>query len=175
MEQNIEDDKNATIIEYDEETGEIANVNLRCVAVFYNEEDAPLRWAEGEFVKYDDSANIFSYRFKFTTEDYIDINNKIRIDTGLYDLRSNNESYAHLTGNTKCIIHILSKQVEEYGLNKLDEIVPDLDGYTLSNSYTVMDGIDFFYDYSATFSNFHKKNNDHRQMKRYFYKYILLA
>lgn len=150
MEQNIEDDKNASIIEYDD-MGKIVNVNIRCVAVFYAEEDGeefPLRWAEAEFINFNVDANIFTYRFKFTTEDYIDVTNRIRIDTGLYDIGTNNESYAHLTGNAKCVIHILSKQGEDYGLNKLDELIPDLDGYTLSNSYTVVDGIDFFYDYS---------------------------
>lgn len=156
MEQNIEDDENATIVEYDKTTGEISSVNLRCIAVFYdsNDKDAsPIRWAEGEFVRYDKSANIFSYKFRFTTEDYIDIDNRIRIESGLYDIGTNNESYAHMNSNTKCEIHILSKQGEEYGLGDLDRIVPDLDGYTLSNTYTVMDGIDFFHDYSDIISS----------------------
>ena len=154
MEQNIETDPtSSTVIEYDNTTGEPTKINIRCVAVFYDEEDNPHRWAEGELVNYNIDANTFSYRFKFTTEDYIDSKNRIRIDTGLYDINSNNESYAHLDANTKCVIHILSKQGTSYGLNKLDQIIPGLDGYTLSNSYTVVDGIDFFYDYSEIVSS----------------------
>ena len=152
IEQNI-DDNDANIIEINPETGEISNVNIRCIAVFYDEEDNPHRWAEAELINYESAANIFSYRFSFSTEDYIDSRNRIRIDTGLYDINSNNESYAHLQSNTKCIIHILSKQGASYGLNNLDKVIPDLDGYTLSNSYTVVDGIDFFYDYSEIVSS----------------------
>lgn len=150
IEQNIEydDNKNNSIITYNPNTGEITDVNLRCIAVFYDEEDAPLRWAEARFLNYDKSANVFSYRFTFTTEDYIDIDNRIRIDRGLYDINSTNEFYAHFNGNMKCIIHTLTKQEESYGLNELDLIIPGLEGYTLTNSYTVVEGMDFFYDYS---------------------------
>ena len=146
MEQNIED--KISMIETDPATGDIIAINIRCVAVFYDEENNPLRWAEGSLSGYDLAANLFSFKFKFTTEDYIDGKNRIRIDTGLYDMNSTNESYAHLSACTKCIIHILSKQGAEYGLNDLDKQIPGLEGYTLSNSYTVVGGIDFFYDYS---------------------------
>lgn len=141
MEQNIDDEDKQDADQGDAYT-------LRCIAVFYDEEDNPLRWAEAELVSRDFEANIFSFKFNFETEDYIDIDNKIRINTGLYDIGSTNESFAHLTANTKCVIHTISKQDASYGLNDLDKIVPDLDGYSLSNSYTVVGGIDFFYDYS---------------------------
>lgn len=141
MEQNIDD-------EYKQDANQGDAYTLRCIAVFYDEEDNPLRWAEAELVSRDFEANIFSFKFNFDTEDYIDIDNKIRITTGLYDIGSTNESFAHLTANTKCVIHTVSKQDDSYGLNDLDKIVPNLEGYSLSNSYTVVGGIDFFYDYS---------------------------
>lgn len=148
MEQNIKDDENNNVIEYDPDTGEIVNVNIKCVAVFYNEEDKPLRWAEAKFISYNSQANIFTYRFSFTTQDYIDVDNKIKIETGLFEPTTNNEFYAHFASNVKCAIHILSKQDSSYGLNHLDEIIPNIGEYTLTNSYNVVDGIDFFYDYS---------------------------
>ncbi len=251
MLQNIEDKNN-------EIYNGANNYNVRCIAVFYDKEDNPLRWAEAEYISKDVDSNTFNFKFKFETDDYIDINNRIRINTGLYDIGidknkflignclnnvtyipesseysypsnmpkgsvgeyiilngslyeygANNiwnipsfdkmtyimisingenilytynngiletpsintgeyilinnivyiynngwepaYSYAHLDANTKCIIHIISNQDEiGYGLNKLDEIVP-IDGneYSLSNSYTIVDGIDFFYDYSS--------------------------
>lgn len=145
--QNINPEDDLPIIEYDEE-GNISEVNIKCLAMFYDDEDKPYRWAEAELINVDTSVNVFSFRFRFDTEDYIDAENKIRIDTGMYDIKSHNESYGHLKSNTKCIIHILSKQGTDYGLNELDLYIPDLKGYTLSNSYTVIDGINFFYDYS---------------------------
>ena len=233
--------------------------SLRCLAVFYNKEDEPIRWSEAKLVSRDFEANKFNFKFTFETDDYIDTNNRIRINSGLYDtgidknkylkgdyieggivvitdptitdpnnipnefnnryvllnnvlyeyfnsdkkwesaivndgvfamsivdgvyklyiytnnewkiyeanngdyilidsisyLYNNNEwnpaySYAHFDANTKCIIHIISNQDGiGRGLNKLDEIIPiDSSTYSLSNSYTVVDGLDFFYDYS---------------------------
>lgn len=145
MEQNIEDE--IQMINYDDE-GNITGVNIRVIAVFYNEEDSPHRWAEAEFVGCDVSSNTFSFKFKFTTQDYIDSENRIRIDTGLYDIGTKTESYAHFACNTKCVLHIVSKQGDTTDLNDLDQIVPDLEGWVVSNSYTVVEGIDFFYDYS---------------------------
>lgn len=151
MEQNI-DDGDVEMIVYDDDNN-ITDVNVKCVAVFYDGDGNAYRWASASMTNYDSDTNIFTFKFAFTTEDYIDIDNRIRIDTGMYDLNSNNESYAHVDANTSCIIHILSKQGESYGLNGLDSLIPDLEDYTLSNSYTVTDGIDFFYDYSEIISS----------------------
>ena len=152
IEQNVDSDENNPMIKYDED-GNIEVLNVRCVAVFYDKEDKPYRWAEGSLYNYDMPTNIFQFKFDFTTEDYIDINNRIRIDTGMYDINSTKESYGHLNANTKCVIHILSKQGDVFGATdkqreELAEIIPNLEGYTLSNSYSVIDGVDFFYDYS---------------------------
>lgn len=79
----------------------------------------------------------------------------------LYDIGTEEAQLAYFTPNTKCVIHILTSQganvevdsedtsntiVNKY--NNLDKLIPNLDGYILTNSYTVKSGIDFFYDYS---------------------------
>lgn len=79
----------------------------------------------------------------------------------LYDEGTESPQLAFFTPNTKCVIHILTSQganvevdsedtsntiINKY--NDLDKIVPNLDGYILTNSYTVKAGLDFFYDYS---------------------------
>ena len=145
LEQNVEDEISMFIRD---DNGEIIGANVKCIAVFYNDKDKPYRWAEAEFVGGNPSSNLFSFKFTFTTQDYIDANNKIRIDTGLYDIGTNTESYGHMDANTKCILHIVSKQSNISDLNDLDQIVPGLDGWVVSNSYTITEGLDFFYDYS---------------------------
>lgn len=149
---NIEAEGADSIFEKDED-GIITGVNLRVIAVFYNEEGKAHRWAEGKYVRGNSDENIpadsgtFKFEFNFSTQDYIDIKNRIRIDSGLYDIGTNTEFYAHFDSNVKCVIHILSKQ-EGSGLNGLEDIVPDLGEWVVSNSYTVLGGIDWFYDYS---------------------------
>lgn len=137
LEQNLNDND----LLYDTKT-------IRCIAVFYDEDNNPIRWAESSLLTHIQSVNIFKFQFKFETDDYVDSFNRIRITKGLYDIGTFNESYAHFNANCKCIIHIISKQGEEYGLNELDKIIPELEGYSLSNSYNVIDGVDFFYNYS---------------------------
>ena len=148
LEQNVTDEVSMFV---KDDSGEVVGAKVRCIAVFYNDEDKPHRWAEAEFISGDTASNLFSFKFKFTTEDYIDIENRIRIDTGLYDIGTNTESYAHLDANTKCVLYIVSDQREISNvsdLNGLDEIVPGLEGLVVSNTYTITEGLDFFYDYS---------------------------
>lgn len=79
----------------------------------------------------------------------------------LYDIGTTTPQLAYFTPNTKCVIHILTSQGSNIEFdsedkttdivnrfNNLDKIVPNLDGYILTNSYTVKGDIDFFYDYS---------------------------
>lgn len=153
LEQNV-DDESSSFVHTDPEGNVTADV--RCIAVIYDNEDNPHRWAEGSLKNYNASTNVFSFEFKFTSEDYIDTRNKIKINTGLCDLNSMSESSAYLDGNTKCIIHVLSKQnniIHDDAFNALQRIIPGIEEFTLSNSYTVEDGLDFFYDYSEIVSS----------------------
>ena len=145
IEQNIGVDTNT--LEYDENK-KIIGCNIRCIAVFYNDQDAPIRWSEASLISCIPDAAIFTFKFTMGTRDLIDIENRLRMDTGIYDIGTENESYAYFTSNTKCIIYILNKQDASYGIGELNGIVPNIDEYTLCNSYNVIDGIDFFYDYS---------------------------
>ena len=154
-EQNVDTPDGFDMVEYDDD-GNIISSKVRCIAVFYDDEDKPHRWAEGTLIGFNSSANIYSFKFEFTTEDSIDVDNRIRINTGLYDVNSTNESYAYMHSNTKCVIHFLYDDgdtgtglTDIERLNKLNEVLPDLSSSTiLSNSYTVSEGVDFFYDYS---------------------------
>ena len=145
-EQNVDSDGDTPMIERDDEGNLI--LNLRCIAVFYNDKNKPYRWAEGEYQSFDEDANIFKFRFKFDTKDYIDSENRIRIDTGMHDIGQTYQFYGHFDANTKCEIYFISRQGDTTDLNNLDSIVPNLDGWTLSNTYTIIEGINFFYDYS---------------------------
>ena len=129
---------------------------IRCIAVFYDKDDNPYRWAEGSCVNADAIANIYSYKFYFDTDDKVDTENRIQITSGMYDLNSTTLQPGYFNANAKCIIHILTTQSSNASindevankLNGLEKIVPGLDSYILTNSYIVREGVDFFYDYS---------------------------
>lgn len=153
VQQNVssdsEEDADAPIHKDDE--GNLVN-GVEVYMIIYNEDGNPLRWAKAECTEVISEDPItLNYNFKFTTEDKIDIYNRIRVDTGLYDIGTNNESYAHLNANMQARIFIVSKQDKEYGLGDpaLSKYIPGLEGKSLSNTYEVLNGLDFFYDYSS--------------------------
>ena len=191
VEQNTASEDGVNPVVYDD-NGNISHSLIRCIAVLYDAEGNPLRWSEGRNItKVEEvKANIFSFKFYFSTDDKIDIENRIEInrsvsatDIGLpeveyvpdveseyfpnintfdlFDIGTETPQLAHFTPSTKCVIHVLTSQganvevdsedatttiVNRY--NDLDKIVPNLEGYILTNSYTVKDNVDFFYDYS---------------------------
>ena len=167
------------------------NIEPRCVAVFYDDEDKPYVWAEGEKIdrnEQDKSANIFNFKFKFETNDIIDSKNKIRIEgvkvlaKDLNPESDQDDTYGYMSANTKCIIHILyeapggdiytngDKDIEVR--KELEGIISNMDGYTLSNSYTVLNGVDFFYDYSDIISSTVLTEKDEKDQEYFIIKNV---
>ena len=142
-------------VRIDEETNELIS-NVDVYMIIYNEDNLPHRWAKASVVGYEEKTAKATFEFTFTTEDYIDSYNRIRIDTGLYDINSTNESYAHLRCNTPAKLFVVSKQGESYGLGEpsLTKYIPNLTSdMSLSNTYKILEGVDWFYDYSAIISS----------------------
>ena len=157
--QNITGD--GSMIQVDPTTGEIISSNIRAYIVFYNEDDEPIRYAEGTMQNYSGQSSTFDFVFKFTSNDLIDSENRIRI-TGVEQAKfapGEGLQYAYLPGNTKAMIHIVTYQPEfstdthynDFLGNThidLNEIIPLVGGWCVTNSYEVMSGVDFFYNYS---------------------------
>lgn len=166
---NEDDDANCPIY-IDHDTGNII-CNVDVYLVIYDEDGNAHRWAKGNNVSLEmtdlsgntstdvNSSTTITYEFKFTTEDYIDNENRIRIDTGLFDIGSDLESYAHLDSNMTTRLFVVSNQVDAngeslgFGDSDLQSIIPEVAGKSLSNTYDVIGGLDFFYDYSGIVSS----------------------
>lgn len=146
--QNVASDEG--IIAKDDE-GNITGVNMKVFAVLYNDK-APYRYIEADFVSADESSFIYNFEFKFETNDVLNEDNLIRIEN-LKDIGTDNTSYGYLAANTKTVIYILSKQDAEYGRDDADTFIPGLEGYTLSNKYSIDNDLDFFYNYSHIVSS----------------------
>lgn len=148
-EENILDDNSMVIT--DPITGAITGYNVDAYIVLYDKVSGdPLRWSKGAVTSYNQDTNIFTLSFTFKTNDIIDTENRIRIEGDtIYDIGHTNNSYAYFSCNTKAIIHIVSKQGSTYGLNGLSKLIPNIpDTYSLSNSYEINGGLDFFYNFS---------------------------
>ena len=137
---------------YDPE--KITNVDIKVLAVFYSDDkyQVPYRWAEAEFVNYDQNTFIMDYKFKLNTDNKIDKNIKLKINN-VYEVgNATRLSPGYMANNMNMKIFIFAKDVFGYnaGLHKADQIFTAdfLEGYSLTNEYTVKYGIDFLYNYS---------------------------
>lgn len=153
MVQNISADKG--IIVKDEETEEIVETNLRVFAVFYNGTDAPYRYKELSLDSVNDSDFTYVFKTTFRTEDIMTKNDKLVV-WDMSDIGNSNaeDNYGDFISNPKVVIYIATKYKGiTYGNNELIDIVPDIKDWTISNKYTILDGIDFFYNYSDIISS----------------------
>ena len=128
--------------------GNIIDSKVKAIAIIKDKAGNPYRYATSELIDYDDKEFIYNFQFKFKTNDIIDKNSNIKIESGLYDIRSTNQVYAYLPSNVGVDIYILVKNTKECGRYDLDAYVPNLNGWTVSNKYQVVNGIDLFYNYT---------------------------
>lgn len=153
MVQNIGADKG--IIVKDEETEEIIETNIRVFAVFYNESGTPYRYRELTLDEYSDSDFTYIFKATFRTEDVMTKSDKLVV-WNMSDINNNNAetNYGDFDANTKVVLYIAVKYPNAVnGMNDLVDIVPDITGWTVSNKYTILDGLDFFYNYSDIISS----------------------
>ena len=153
MAQNIMADKG--IIVKDNATGEISEQNVRVFAVFYNGTDKPYRYRELGLDMYDDGEYSYTFTAKFETADLLTKNDKLTV-WNVSDIGNDNadNNYGDFIPNPKVVIYIAVKYPGGvYGKNELIDIVPNISDWTLCNKYTVIDNVDFFYNYSDIISS----------------------
>lgn len=156
--QNVSMDFN--LISYDDNSK--VNANIKVFMVVYttnaNDEDVAARYAEANLIEYNESEWSYTYQFKLTTNDQISNNNQLMITSGFRNINSTLDSTYSISSNIKIKLFYLAQLDTQpvkgriYGDNlqlNLDNIIPGLDAYTLTNVYNAGDsGIDVYYDYS---------------------------
>lgn len=144
---------NKGIIKTDD-NGKIIKNNLKVIAVFYNtglydDSSAPYRYFFGDIIGFEDQNSFsYDYYFEFQTTDQLNDDAKIKI-LNSYIPGSTAKDYGYFSGTTNVRIYVLAEFVDgEYGRYDLDSIVPELEGYTVTNMYTVENGLKFFENFS---------------------------
>lgn len=109
----------------------------------------PYRYKEGEFLSFNKKTYTFNYRFSFKTSDVLDQDNNIRIENvGVVGQTS--YDYGYFNGNTPASIYVLVQSDDDSaGRHDLDQYVPGLNGYVVTNVFKILDGIDFYINYSG--------------------------
>lgn len=173
--QNIQ--SNIGIIHRDDpyDPNKITGADLKVIAVFYSDDkyQVPYRWAEAKFVNYDESSYSFDYRFELNTDNKIDKNVRLKVND-VHEMKAAADKFepGYMLNNMPMKIFVYCKNVFEYdaGRNKTEEYFADgfLNGYSLTNEYTVKYGIDFLYNYSDLIESVIKiKKQDNGQISYY--------
>ena len=155
--QNITTDMGVLIEEpvLDEEgnpTGEVTVINNMKVFIVLYEDNNPYRYMEAKLTAYDLSSYVFRYETIFESSDIINKDNYIRINNTHLINESDIVDYGYFNPNSQAKIYVLYKSDVDYGRYDLDSIIPGLDGYSVSNIYSVIGGLEFFKNYSEILS-----------------------
>lgn len=156
-------------------------VDVYCV-IYKNKPDGTeyaYKYLKAKLYQFDEGTSTFTFEFKFKTNDTISHQgNYLYITKGLKNIKTGVESETYISQNVQAKFFITAKFDKEYGRTykinnvtyNLDDLIPGLDGYTLTNVYSSGEqGIDIFYDYSDMSSSYIEilrdestKNNDYR-------------
>lgn len=180
--QNINSD--FQLVTYDDE-GNVDECNLTVYAVLYttNEDDGsitPYRYLKSELIQFNEADAEYVLQFKFNSNDVISkYGTYMTITSGMYGINSNSQSTASVEPSMYIKFFFCAKLDREYGryygdnqTDNLDDIIPGLDGYTLTNVYNAGElGIDIFYDYSDIQNSYIELNqNEDGGLSYYIYK-----
>lgn len=152
LNQNI--DEEYDLIKIDEDTGLIENCDIRVIGVFYDDEGNPIRYADAIPINYNSMSKSYSFRFNLKTNNNITRDARIEILNTKEIGTTNDASVLFPAVNCKMEIYVLAKGIS--GLenrDKLDTLVPELEGYTLCNIYEIDSGIDFYINFSHVVSS----------------------
>ena len=180
--QNINSD--FQLVTYDDE-GNVDECNLTVYAVLYttNEDDGsitPYRYLKSELIQFNEADAEYVLEFKFKSNDVISkYGTYMTITSGMYGINSNSQSTASVEPSMYIKFFFCAKLDRDYGryygdnqTDNLDDIIPGLNGYTLTNVYNAGElGIDIFYDYSDIQNSYIELNqNEDGGLSYYIYK-----
>lgn len=127
--------------------------NLKTIIILYKNNKA-YRYKVADLKDYDLNGYTFQFEVDFISTDLINEDNNIRIDhVNLINQDESEFDYGYFESNTQVKIYVLYKGDAEYGRHDLDDYVPNLFGYTVSNMYSIDGGIFFFRNYSSIISS----------------------
>ena len=143
--------------------GSVSDCKFAMYAVFYTTDsdgtEIAVRYAKATLEEYDETNFEYHMLFTITTNDIISAKGTyMTMTSGLYPIGKTVESQYALPPNVKMKVFYLAKldtvpsKGRVYGDNEslnLDDLIPGLDKYTLTNVYSAgSDGLDLYYDYS---------------------------
>ena len=147
MMQNM--NNNFELITYNDDKT-IKECKITVYAVIYSK-GVPLAYKEANLVAIGESYT-FDFEAKFTTDDTIDHNTRMKL-SNVCKAGTNIVSDQYFDSTVDMKIFSLIDDGNSSTIDEIDLIVPGLDGQTLTNTYSVIDGVDLFKNYTDIMSS----------------------
>ena len=130
----------------------VTTQKVKVIAILYKN-GAAYRYTEGNFISFDKNTYSFHFQFVLETKNVIlDTENNIRIEN-LGICGQDGFDYGYFAGNTAMNIYVLVQDGGGAGRYDIDQYVPGLKEYSVTNMFEVNEGIDFFVNYSGIMSS----------------------
>lgn len=137
---------------------EFVTNNMKVFLVLYDNENEPYRYTEGVMTEIDDTDYVSRWEFKIYTDNRFDTENKLKL-LDLYEAGFRTKNYGYFKDNTKAQIYIYGKFEDgEFGRYNGDSIIPNMEGYSLVNIYTVADGLNLFNNFTNVMNSRIRQN-----------------
>lgn len=165
MQQSVMEDL-SLYYKFNDNDNEIIVNNMKVFLVLYDGAD-PYRYAEATLTAYDEGEYISTWEVKMTTDNEFDTENKLKL-LDLFEVGYDTKNYGFFDDNCKAEIYIYGKFDGEYGRYSSDSIIPNMEGYSLVNIYTVADGLQLFNNFTNVMNTRIKANRaDDQVVKSY--------
>lgn len=113
----------------------------------------PLRYVLGEYDTSRSTSTDIYITFNITTDNDLDSSMNLRLKT-LYNIGQTYKSDGYFPSTTQADIYICYPNDTAGGAKEISQIVPDLNGFSCSNKYSIIGGLPLYYDYSKVISTF---------------------
>ena len=146
--QNINEEFEIITLDQD---GNVADTeNFKPFLVFYDQFGNPVKYKMCNITSYNPSLKEYTIEAILDTEDEFDVTGKLINITNLNDFGHETESDTYLPRQTKVVLYTAYKLqgVESNDRDDADRYVPGLDGFILSNKYTIDPGLDLYLNFS---------------------------
>lgn len=120
--------------------------NLK-IALVFDIDESHCYYKFGTITGYNPTTYSYDVEFEIPSKGIVDTNNKIRLDD-VYIAGTKELSHMYLDSKAKIYVYVYYKMDKEYGRYDNDVVIPDMQGYTLSNILQPINNVDLFYNYS---------------------------
>lgn len=167
--QNIKSDKFNILLtkKNEDDTETVIGAKIKVIGIIKNAAGSPYRYCIGEFRSYDPDLQSFNYQIDLTTDNAMDANTNLKL-TNVYNIGDEFVAAGYFNSTMSMDIYVLTQLENEYGREEcIDSYVPHLEGWTLTNRYSIVNGLPLYYNYSKVISTYVNVEKGFDQTLRY--------